>query len=118
MEQGDDFAIVLRLSDSAGPMNIEDYEFFGEMKSTTGEAMPVAEFTFAILDQVALKGQVKMSLASGDTEALIASIANAETKSRLTTPYLFDVKMKDTHDVITRILEGVVYLSPQVTQEP
>lgn len=118
MNQGDDFGVILTLSDINGPIDITGYEFFGEMKlDTDPETGITAEFVFAILNQTSNKGQVQVSLPNATTAALSASVSNAEKKQRLTTPYVFDWKMKDTSNLISRIVEGIIYLSPQVTQE-
>jgi len=119
MNQGDDFGVIITISDSSGPIDITGYEFFGEMKVDTNPETEVsAEFAFSILTQSgSTLGQVEWSLSNSDTSDLPASVSDAERKNRLTTPYVFDVKMKDTGGLISRIIEGIIYLSPQVTQE-
>lgn len=119
MNQGDDFEVTITINDSTGaPVDITGYQFAGEMKlnteSTTGVA---AEFEFTIQDQTTNKGQVLWSLPNSVTSTLGVSVSDAERKQRLTTPYVFDVKMEDTLNVVTRIVEGIMYVSPEVTQE-
>lgn len=116
--QGEDFVCILTISDANGPIDLTGYHFLGEMKPDTDPATLVAaEFVFAILNQTTNKGQVKWSLPASVTAAIPVSVAGAETKKRLTTPYAFDVKMKDVAGTISRIVEGVVYVSPEVTLE-
>lgn len=76
-----------------------------------------AEFAFTILDQVTNTGQVKMSLPQVQVDTISASVSGGLNVKRLLTPYVYDVKMKDTSAKQSRILEGLVYVSPQATQE-
>lgn len=75
-----------------------------------------ASFIFTILDQVANKGKVQMSLPSTIIATIAASVSNDLQTMRLKTPFVFDVKMKDTINTVSRIVEGIIYLSPQATQ--
>lgn len=76
-----------------------------------------AEFVFTILNQVTNKGQVKWSLPQVQVDTIAASVSNNLQTARMKTPYVFDVKMEDTANIITRIIQGVIYVSPQATQE-
>lgn len=76
-----------------------------------------AEFEFTILDQVTNKGQVKWFLPQDQVDTIVSSVSDDLRRQRLKTPYVFDVKMKDTSSGVSRILEGIVYVSPQATQE-
>jgi hypothetical protein len=124
MNQGDDFQVIIQVNspctpgNPSTPIDITGYQFKGQMRATTVAGGPVvAEFTFAIQNQTTNKGQVLWSLPNVTTTALFASIANAEEPNRLTTPYMFDVKMMDTSSVVSRIVQGIMKLSPQVTME-
>ena len=119
MNQGDDFELILLISDDSGPINLTGYEFFGDMKLNTDPLTPIAAtFSFSILNQTTNTGQVQWTLDNEDTAALIASTSDAERKNQLTTPYVFDVKMQDTDSIVSRIVQGIIYLSPQVTIAP
>lgn len=76
-----------------------------------------ARFIFTILDQALKKGQVKWFLPLAIVNTIAASVSNDLQTQRLKTPYVFDIKMKDTAGAVTRIIQGIVYLSPQSTQE-
>ena len=118
MNQGDDFIATLTLKGPSGPLNLTGYTFFGEMKLDTAAASTVlAEFTFIVLSQATNLGQVQWILPSSVTAALLTSASTPEQPNRLTTPYVFDVKMKDPSGNTSRIMEGIAYVSPQVTQE-
>lgn len=122
MDQGSDFALTIGIFQKslAGsiPVDITGYSFKGQMRSNTDPTgTAVAEFVFTILNQSTNKGQVVMSLTNATTSALKTTIANGEENNRPLTPYVFDVKMKDTSLVISRILQGLMEVSPQATLE-
>lgn len=76
-----------------------------------------AELVFTIQNQSTSPGQVLMSLPQAQVDTLPTSVSGGLSSQRLKTPYVFDVKMKDTSGIKTRILEGLIYVSPQATQE-
>jgi hypothetical protein len=85
--------------------------------ATLSGGIDPAEFVFTILNQVTNKGQVKWFLPQVKVDTLIASVSDDLRTQRLKTPYVFDVKMKDTSANTSRIMEGLIYVSPQATQE-
>ncbi len=119
IDQGADFSLVIGLfGDGGTPIDITGYVFKGQMRETTAPDSPVvADFEFNISNQATNKGQVTWYLPEADIEELITSVSGPLQKSRLTTPFVFDVKMKDVGGVVTRIIEGLAYVSPQATQE-
>jgi hypothetical protein len=121
MDQGADFNLMIGISGCQGPIDITGYEFLGEMRSTTDPAVSelVAEFEFTIQNQATSKGLVLMSLPNEATSEneIVTSTANAIVPKRQRTPFLIDVKMKDTLGEVSRLLKGIVYLSPEATQE-
>jgi hypothetical protein len=121
LDEGTDFNLTLRIGGIDGPIDITGYEFLGMMSPTTDQVQTpgVAQFEFTVLDQATKKGQVLMSLSRDqDSETEItSSTANALFPRRQRTPFLFDVKMLDTTGIVTRILKGVIYFSPEATQE-
>lgn len=76
-----------------------------------------AEFVFTILDQVTNTGQFKMSLPQTQVDTIATSVSGDLNVSRLRTPYVYDVKMKDTSGLKSRIMQGIVYVSPEATLE-
>lgn len=118
LDQGTDFNLVIGISGSNGPIDITGYEFLSEMKATTDPESPVvAEFEFTILNQTTNKGQLKWFLDEVTAAEILTSVATPLYSKRQTTPFVFDVKMKDTSDTIRRIIQGIIYVSPQATQE-
>jgi hypothetical protein len=120
MDAGTDFSLVIGISGDSGPIDLTGYSFLSEMRSTTDPTAPVvAEFDFTILDQATNQGQVKMSLplAEDSESEITTSIANPLVNCRLKTPFLFDVKMKDTAGNVSRPIQGIIYVCPEATQE-
>ena len=118
LNQGDDFNTVIQISGVSGPINISGYTFKGEMRASTALDSPVvAEFVFDILNQTSNEGQVGWSLPNSITSAIVTSISEPLQPMRQTTQFVFDVKMEDTIGNVTRIIQGIMYVSPQVTME-
>lgn len=121
MDQGADFSLVIGIFGDLGAIDITGYAFKSQMRKTTEIANPVAdpvaEFSFEILDQVTNKGQVRWFLSKTDIAEIVASVATPLVNQRLTTPFLFDVKMKDTAGSVSRPIQGIIYLSPEATEE-
>lgn len=120
IDQDADFNAIIGISSQSGAVDLTDYEFLGDIAADTNpNTPPSASFIFTVLNQVTNKGQVKMSLPAlaNNVGEITTSIATPLVPKRQTTRFVFDVKMKDTLGTITRIIQGVVYLSPEATQE-
>jgi hypothetical protein len=121
IDQGTDFNAMIGIYGVNGPINITGYKFLGEMRVSTDtdvEINPVvAEFDFTIQNQANYPGLVLMNLSAAINLGIAASVATALTGCRLSTPFVFDVKMKDGIGNITRIIQGLIYISPQATME-
>lgn len=111
LNKGASFSLVIEVPDT----DLTGYEFSSQMRKTT-ESDVVAEFDFEILNQTTHKGQVRWSLPIETSDDIVASVSNAEQVCRQTTPFVFDVKMKDTVNFVTRIIQGIVSVSPDVTR--
>ena len=118
MDVGADFNLVIGINGECGPIDITGYKFKGQMAiSTDPTLMPVAAFTFSVLNQFTNKGQVLVSMAAAVTSTLETSVSNNLQKQRLNTPYVFDIEMKDLANTVSRIVQGIIYASPEATQE-
>jgi hypothetical protein len=122
INQGDDFALTIGIFQPTpnGPVavNLTGYEFLGEIRDNTGPTgVVIEELTLTIQNQATNPGQVVMSLTNSQTSEIATTTVNGEEICRPSTPYIFDVKMKNTSSQVTRILQGIVEISPQVTQE-
>ena len=119
MNQGTDFSLVIGIFNVSGAVDITGYQFLGQMRQSTDPAVdsPIAEFVFSILNQTTNTGQVQWTLSEAAIDAVVTSIATSLEPNRLTTPFIFDIKMKDTSGNISRIIQGLIEVSPQATME-
>ncbi len=121
LDQGVDFSLVIGISDENGPVDITGYIFKSQMRPSTllssPVALPTVEFSFQILNQSTNKGKVRWYAPAASFSSLVASVSSALQNCRQTTPFVFDVKMKDTAGTPSRPIQGIMYLSPQATQE-
>jgi len=99
IDQGASFVTDILLTDDAGnPLNLSAYTAQAQMKVNYSSADSIS-FTTNLST-----GQVTLSL-------------NAATTATLTRPrYIYDVLLIDSANTVTRVVEGVVYVDPSVTQ--
>lgn len=104
MDQGATFNNVLSLNDDITnePLNILGYTVTSQIKRSYYSSKITANITCTITD--ATNGVITMSMASGNTANIKAG------------RYLFDVKTKDLTNTVTRVLEGIITVTPQVTR--
>lgn len=122
IEQGTDFSLVIGVYQPSAlgplPVDLTGYQFRGQVKeNSNADSEVIAEFDFAVSNQTTNRGQVVMSLTNEITSMIPTTVISGEQPNRLRTPYVFDVKMLDTSSKITRPLQGVIEMSPEVTAE-
>jgi hypothetical protein len=104
LEQGTDFSTSITLDDVYGePFVLEGFIGKSQMKKSYYSSTVVAEFDVNINDP--LGGVISLQLNSNAT----ANVAPGR--------YVYDVIIKDTSgaNTVTRVLEGIVNVLPQVT---
>jgi hypothetical protein len=102
LEQGTDFNTSLTLGDLDGvAYDLTDYVSKSLIKKSYYSTSATAEFQVIINDP--LDGVINLSLDSNTT----ANIAAGR--------YVYDVMIKNSSNNITRVLEGIVNVLPQVT---
>lgn len=103
IDQGATFGITVQINDyfTGAPMNLYGYSARSQMRKnyTSSEA---TEFTVAIQDVA--NGNISMSMSSSNT----ANLAPGR--------YVYDLEMEDSYNVVTRLLEGIVVVTPNVTR--
>jgi hypothetical protein len=108
IDQGTDFLRTLTLkSDANTTIDLTDYEFRGQAREAYDSKNAAFSFSFSIKNQGTNQGEVDMTLANAVSTALKLSAA---------TEYYYDVEMVDAGSKVTRILEGVVTMNPEVTK--
>lgn len=103
IDQGADFStgITLYADNGITPLNLTGYTFTSQMRKSYTSSTAT---TFVCSIPFPLTGQVILTLTATQTGALKAG------------RYLYDIEMVDTTTYRTRPVEGVVIVSPQITQ--
>ena len=103
VDQGTDFESTIDLvEDDGSPVNVSSYVFTGQIRKSYYSSSPTANITFSIIN--AANGNVKMSMNAATTSNIVAG------------RYLYDVKMVDSSNTTTRLVEGIITINPQVTK--
>lgn len=117
VEQGATFRRVITVKDAdKNPIDITGWVFAGQIREKYSSPTVAAEFDFEILDQTEAKGKVKVSLSADDTSALVVA-AQGEGDCKKLSTYLYDIEATKEGVGTDRILEGKVFVSPEVTRE-
>ena len=103
LEQGTTFTTTITLDDIYSvPYDLTEITAKSQIKRSYYSANNTAEFLVTINDPSS--GTILLSLNSNAT----ANIAPGR--------YVYDVVIKDTANTVTRVLEGIVNVTPQVTR--
>jgi hypothetical protein len=103
IDQGASFELTFDLvGDDGYPINITGYVFSGQIRKTYYSTNPTANIIVTILNSAA--GNTLLSISSSNTANIVAG------------RYVYDIKMKDTANVTSRVVEGIVTVTPQVTR--
>ena len=102
IEQGTTFSRVLTLQENSSAMNLTGYSVASQMRSTHDSSTVVATFSGSVTN--ASSGQLTLSLTNSQTSAIEEAI------------YVYDVEITSGAGAVTRILEGNVTVTPEVTR--
>lgn len=103
VDQGATYETTLDLiADDGTAINVAGYVFSGQIRKSYYSKSATANLTISVTN--AATGNVMMSLNAATTANIKAG------------RYLYDVKMIDTANVTTRIVEGIITITPQVTK--
>jgi hypothetical protein len=101
IDQGSTYSVVLDLTDENGDIiNLGGYTANSQIRKWYTSSTPAATFTTSIN---ASSGELQLSLTANQTSNLVAG------------RYVYDVEL-DNNGVISRIVEGIVTVTPQVTK--
>ena len=101
IDQGSTYSVVLDLTDENGDIiNLGGYTGNCQIRKWYTSSTPAATFTTSIN---ASSGELQLSLTANQTSNLVAG------------RYVYDVEL-DNNGVISRIVEGIVTVTPQVTK--
>ena len=103
IDQGSDFAIEVQIQQNSANVNLSTHSARAQLRPTPTSSTKTADFTCSIVN--ASQGKIKMSL--GNT--VTANIANGK--------YYYDLELVNTsQSTVTRLLEGVARVTPEVTR--
>lgn len=102
-DQGSTFTYTLDIAnDDGSKINIAGYSFSSSIRKSYYSSTVAANLAVTIGD--AANGNVSLSMNSATTANIKAG------------RYLYDVRMVDTSNVVTRVIEGIITIYPQVTK--
>lgn len=104
MDQGATFNNILTITDDLtnAYLNVASYNVSSQMRRSYYSANASANLVCSITD--AANGEITLSLDAANTSNLKAG------------RYVFDIKNEDGNGNITRILEGIISVTPSVTR--
>lgn len=104
VDQGTTFNNVINITDDTTntPVNVAGYTVSSQMRRSYYSVNPSANITCTITD--APNGEITMSMTAANTSNIKAG------------RYLFDVETIDTNGTVSRILEGIITVTPQITR--
>ena len=103
VDQGSDYSTIITVKSASGaPLNLTGYTVKSQMRKSFSSST-VHNFTATVYDTTA--GQLKLSLTSAQSEAIVAG------------RWLYDVEITQTSSGLKkRVVEGIVTITPQITQ--
>ena len=102
-DQGADFSVNLDLTnDDGSTINVSKYTFSSSIRKSYYSANVTANLTVAIAN--AASGAVTLSMNAETTANIIAG------------RYLYDIKMVRSDSSVSRVVEGIITVFPQVTR--
>jgi hypothetical protein len=104
MDQGTTFRNTINLTDDLTnqSINVSGYTVRSQMRRSYYSANASATITCSITD--AANGEITMSLPAANTSNIKAG------------RYLFDLETVDGGGVVTRVLEGIITVTPEITR--
>lgn len=103
IDQGTTFANEINLTnDDSSPKDITGYSFESQIRKSYYSTNPTANIDITITSEVG--GNIRMSIDSANTANIKAG------------RYLYDLKMTTDEGIVTRIIEGIITVTPQVSK--
>lgn len=104
MDQGATFNNVINITDDItnGSINLTNYIVRSQMRRSYYSINASAIITCSITNPA--NGEITMSMTAANTSNIKAG------------RYLFDLETEDSYGTVTRVLEGIITVTPQVTR--
>lgn len=112
INQGETFILNMTLKDTITgiALDLTGYIFRGQIRQFANSSTVIEEFTCTFVD--AATGQVQISLTDEETSLIPAHGSTYKSKTK----YVYDIEMEDPTGQVRRLLNGYVYVSPEVTK--
>lgn len=104
MDQGTDFSTTININDDNTniAVNTSNYVVTSQMRRSLLSANATESFVCTVTD--AANGEITMFMAAANT-------ANIRPGS-----YFYDLRIVDSADVVSRLIEGVIFVQPGITR--
>ena len=101
IDQGADFATTILVAEESGdPVSLSGFTGNSHIRKSYSSSNSVA-FTVEI---------------EADSGLITLSLTNGQTSNLQSGRYLYDVMLRDSQNVVTRVVEGIITVTPRVTQ--
>lgn len=103
LDQGTSFSTIINISDDTtnSPVNIDSYIISANIKKSYYSANNTASFETSIND--AVSGNLVISMSAANSSVIKPG------------RYVYDVKIKSPANVVTRVVEGILTVTPKVS---
>jgi hypothetical protein len=102
VDQGSSFESTIDITDSENnPVNLTGYTFRGQIRKTYASTTSVS---FTITSISPTSGSIKLVLSAEQTSGIKAG------------RYLYDVEIISSTNIVTRVIEGQIEVTPRVTR--
>jgi len=102
-DQGTDFSVNLDLTnDDGSTINVDSYTFSSSIRKSYYSSNVTANLTVTVAN--ASSGNVVLSMNAATTANIVAG------------RYLYDIKMVRSDSSVSRVVEGIITVFPQITQ--
>ena len=98
IDQGADFATTILVAEESGdPVSLSGFTGNSHIRKSSNSVA----FTVEI---------------EADSGLITLSLTNGQTSNLQSGRYLYDVMLRDSQNVVTRVVEGIITVTPRVTQ--
>ena len=102
VDQGSDYSSIVTVTSGNGsPLNLQNYTVRSQMRKSYGASIAY-NFSAQVYD--AITGRIRMTLTAVQSEQIPAG------------RYLYDVEITSESGAKKRVVEGIVTVTPQITQ--
>tara|TARA_Y100000592_G_C5475157_1_gene321858 strand:- start:46 stop:381 length:336 start_codon:yes stop_codon:yes gene_type:complete len=102
LEQGTTFQKVITVKQDGSALNLSGYQARSQLRTTHDASTKALDFTVQVTE--ATNGKITISATASDTAGVEEGI------------YVYDLEIESSGGVVTRLIEGKVTVTPEVTR--